>query len=80
MYAVGPQVSIIYVVANWLPLQDSLIKETQQLMDAKKDKANTGTLFSTLLTYYHSKKEINLPILLSFPLWPEYLKHFGKLF
>ena len=73
-YSVGLQISIIF-----LPLQDGLIKETQQLMDTKKDKANTGTLFSTLLSLYCSKKDINLTTLLSFPLWPEYLKHFGKL-
>lgn len=47
-------------------------------MDAKKDKPNAGALFSTLLISYHSKKEIDLKTLFSFPLWPEYLKHFGK--
>ena len=48
-------------------------------MDTKKDKANAGILFSTLLSYYCSKKEINLATLLTFPLWPEYLKHYSKL-
>lgn len=47
-------------------------------MDTKKDKANAGTLFSTLLSFYCSKREINLTTLLTFPLWPEYLKHFGE--
>ena len=71
----------MYVAINSvlkLLFQESVVKEAQQLMDTKKDKANTGTLFSTLLSFYCYKREINLITLLSFPLWPQYLKHFSK--
>ena len=61
--------------------QDSIIEETQQLMNTKKHKlshSSVGILFSTLLTNYYSKKEVCLTTLFKFHLWPEYLKHFGK--
>ena len=53
------------------------MKKAQDVIDNKSDKSNTGVLLSRLLTNYYAVKEINLATLLSFCLWPEYLKHFG---
>ena len=39
---------------------------------------NNGALLSQLLIKYYVAREINLATLVSFRLWPEYLKHFGK--
>ena len=39
---------------------------------------NNGALLSRLVIKYYVGKEINLATLVSFRLWPEYLKHFGK--
>lgn len=39
---------------------------------------NNGALLSRLLIKYYVAREINLATLVSFHLWPQYLKHFGK--
>ena len=54
------------------------MKEAQDVIDNKSDKSNVGVLLSRLLTNYYAVKEIDFATLLSFCLWPEYLKHFGK--
>ena len=59
-------------------MQAALTKEAQDILDNKPTNSNTGLLLSQLLMHYYALKEIDLATLLSFCLWPEYLKHFGK--
>ena len=44
----------------------------------KEDIHYIGALLSQLLMEHYDLKEINLVTLLTFRLWPEYLKHFGE--
>ena len=54
------------------------MKQAQNVIEKRKHRANIGSLLSTLLVKYHTKKDLTLEVLLKFRLWPEYLRSYGK--